>query len=242
MSKDRLWTPQFMTMGGGNFFYFLSQYLLVAAMPLYILEELHGNERDAGLAMTYFQLGTVLCRPFAGKIIDSLNKHRLLVAGSCAFLLIMTAFFFLRTLPAVFGLRFLHGAIFGVTSTAAAAVAALVLPLSRKGEGIGYFALSTNLAMVVGPLVGLLLMQYWGPSAVFFFLILGALFTLIAMICNALPSSVTRPSASFRSFSVTDLIEPRSVIPSLFGGLVFFPMAVCSPLSRFMPEALDWLL
>ena len=64
----------------------------------------------------------------------------------------------------------------GVTSTAAAAVAALVLPLSRKGEGIGYFALSTNLAMVVGPLVGLLLMQYWGPSAVFFFLILGALF------------------------------------------------------------------
>ena len=59
--------------------------------------------------------------------------------------------FFLRTLPAVFGLRFLHGAIFGVTSTAAAAVAALVLPLSRKGEGIGYFALSTNLAMVVGP-------------------------------------------------------------------------------------------
>ena len=106
-------------------------------MPLYILEELHGNERDAGLAMTYFQLGTVLCRPFAGKIIDSLNKHRLLVAGSCAFLLIMTAFFFLRTLPAVFGLRFLHGAIFGVTSTAAAAVAALVLPLSRKGEGIG---------------------------------------------------------------------------------------------------------
>jgi len=200
-------------MGGGNFFYFLSQYLLVAAMPLYILEELHGNERDAGLAMTYFQLGTVLCRPFAGKIIDSLNKHRLLVAGSCAFLLIMTAFFFLRTLPAVFGLRFLHGAIFGVTSTAAAAVAALVLPLSRKGEGIGYFALSTNLAMVVGPLVGLLLMQYWGPSAVFFFLILGALFTLI---------SVTCPSASFRSFSVTDLIEPRSVIPSLFGGLVFF--------------------
>ena len=55
-----------MTMGGGNFFYFLSQYLLVAAMPLYILKELHGNERDAGLAMTYFQLGTVLCRPFAG--------------------------------------------------------------------------------------------------------------------------------------------------------------------------------
>lgn len=84
MSKDRLWTPQFMTMGGGNFFYFLSQYLLVAAMPLYILKELHGNERDAGLAMTYFQLGTVLCRPFAGKIIDSLNKHRLLVAGSVA--------------------------------------------------------------------------------------------------------------------------------------------------------------
>ena len=87
-----------MTMGGGNFFYFLSQYLLVAAMPLYILEELHGNERDAGLAMTYFQLGTVLCRPFAGKIIDSLNKHRLLVAGSCAFLLIMTAFFLFTNL------------------------------------------------------------------------------------------------------------------------------------------------
>lgn len=161
-----------MTMGGGNFFYFLSQYLLVAAMPLYILEELHGNERDAGLAMTYFQLGTVLCRPFAGKIIDSLNKHRLLVAGSCAFLLIMTAFFFLRTLPAVFGLRFLHGAIFGVTSTGGCCRSSscpaaftqrgrhrLLCPFNQSCHGVGPLVDFSHAVL--------------GPSAVFFFLTSG---------------------------------------------------------------------
>src|SRR5690606_41862660 len=37
------------------------------------------------------------------------------------------------------------------------------LPISeqRKGEGMGYFVMSVNLGIVLGPLIGLSLMEYW---------------------------------------------------------------------------------
>ena len=52
-------------------------------------------------------------------------------------------------------LRIIHGASFGMATTATGTVAADLLPLKRKGEGIGYYALSYNTAMFLGPLLSL---------------------------------------------------------------------------------------
>ena len=48
----------------------MTQYVLVATLPIVITSELRGSDLDAGLAMTYFQIGTILCRIFAGRLID----------------------------------------------------------------------------------------------------------------------------------------------------------------------------
>ena len=157
MQREKLWTPEFLGMGGSNLFLFMSQYIMVASLPIFIMETLGGGDMEAGLAMTAFQIGAVSCRPLAGRIIDAVNKQRLMRAATIAFFLVMFAFNWLHSEQAIYALRFLHGCIFALATTAAAAMAALVLPASRKGEGIGYFALSTNLAMVVGPLIGLVL-------------------------------------------------------------------------------------
>ena len=193
MQEEKLWTPEFIGMSGSNLLLFMSQYIMVAALPIFIMETLGGGEVEAGMAMTAFQAGAVTCRPLAGKLIDAVQKQRLLLLASLAFLLIMLAFCFAHALGAIYALRLLHGCIFALATTAAAAMAALVLPPARKGEGIGYFALSTNLAMVAGPLVGLLIIGHLGSRALFLFLT-----------------------------SLTDFIEPRSLAPSLLGGLVFF--------------------
>lgn len=39
----------------------MTQYVLVAALPIILTAELGGTALDAGLAMTYFQIGTILC-------------------------------------------------------------------------------------------------------------------------------------------------------------------------------------
>ena len=223
MQEEKLWTPVFIGMSGSNLLLFMSQYIMVAALPIFIMETLGGGEVEAGMAMTAFQVGAVTCRPLAGKLIDAVQKQRLLLLASLAFLLIMLAFCFAHALGAIYALRLLHGCIFALATTAAAAMAALVLPPARKGEGIGYFALSTNLAMVAGPLVGLLIIGHLGNRALFLFLTGLAALTLLAAGARRLPRAVTAPAPQRkRGFSLTDFIEPRSLAPSLLGGLVFF--------------------
>lgn len=211
-------------MGGTNLFLFMSQYIFVSALPLVIMENLGGGEVEAGLAMTFFQAGTILCRPIAGRIIDSVNKRRLLFSVTLALILVMLGFYLLRTLDAVYGLRLVHGVIFSLSTTAAAAMAAMVLPATRKGEGIGYFALSTNLAMVVGPLVGLLLIGSLGADALFAFMIGLACVTFLMANVRRLPDAVILPqhqAKEKRSFFAS-FLEKKSLPAAGLGGLVFF--------------------
>ena len=51
MKQEKLWTPEFLSMGGSNFLLFMTQYILVAALPIFIMEQLGGGEMEAGLAM-----------------------------------------------------------------------------------------------------------------------------------------------------------------------------------------------
>ena len=210
-------------MGGTNFLVFMSQYIMVAGLPVFIMDVLGGGEMEAGLAMTFFQAGTVVCRPIAGRVIDSVNKRRLMMAATAAFLLVMAAFALLHTKEEIYGLRLLHGMIFAVATTAAAAMAAMVLPMTRKGEGIGYFALSTNLAMVVGPLIGLLLIGSFGAGAFFGFMVLVGALTMILANARRLPDAVILPAKKKRrGFHLSDFIERQALPMAALGGLVFF--------------------
>lgn len=178
---------------------------------------------EAGLAMTAFQIGAVSCRPLAGRIIDAVNKQKLMRGATAAFFLVMFAFNWFHSEQAIYALRLLHGCIFALATTAAAAMAALVLPASRKGEGIGYFALSTNLAMVVGPLIGLLIIGNLGGTALFAFMTALAILTFLTANARRLPDEVIRPAKRpKKGFHLSDFIERRSLTPALLGGMVFF--------------------
>ena len=219
---ETLWTAEFIGMSATNFFHLMAQYILIVGLPIYIMNEMKGGELEAGLAMTFFQIGTVACRPFAGRLIDRLHKGRLLFGATLAFFILMLAFCFAHTEEELYALRLLHGIEFAVGTTAAATLAALVLPASKRGTGIGYFALSTNLAMVVGPLVGLLLVHFFGTIAMFVFLTISALFTLWIANRRKLPQKIVLPAKKEAGKSRFALVERQALPASLLGGLVFF--------------------
>lgn len=217
---ETLWTAEFIGMSATNFFHLMAQYILIVGLPIYIMNEMKGGELEAGLAMTFFQIGAVSSRPFAGRLIDSLHKGRLLLGATLAFFAIMLAFCFAHTEEAIYTLRLLQGIEFALGTTAAATLAALVLPAAKKGTGIGYFALSTNLAMVVGPLTGLLIIRSFGMMALFVFLAASALFTLWLANRRKLPDEIVVPKEKKgRGFS---LVERQALPAALIGGLMFF--------------------
>ena len=213
--SETLWTREFLGLSLSNFLIYVTQYAMIAALPIIIMTEYGGGDVEAGLAMTFFQIGTVAARPWAGILIDAVNKRRLMIGITVLFFLVMTAFAFAAALSVLYGLRLLHGIIFAVSTTTAAALTALILPPARKGEGIGYFALSTNLAMVVGPMIGLLMMEHFSATVLFF-----TLSTLAAL--SILPDAVILPQRTARTISVSTFIERRAMAPALIAGILFF--------------------
>lgn len=223
MNGATLWTREFIGMGLTNFFYFMSQYIMLAALPVYIMDDLGLGQWEAGMAMTCFQIGTVCCRPLAGRIIDGVHKQRLLLVTSICLFLTMAAFLMAEQLEMVWGLRLVHGVIFALGTTASATMAALVLPPKRKGEGIGYFAVCGNMAMVVGPLIGLLVVDSFGAKVLFSFLAVLALLALVSGNGKALPQKVVLPEGKKRKgIHVSDFFEKKALPAVILGGLVFF--------------------
>ena len=223
MSSERLWSPAFINYGVSSGIFYMTQYVLVAALPIILTAELGGTALDAGLAMTYFQIGTILCRPFAGRLIDRLDKHIILLVSSALFFVIMELFNLTTSLQTIFVLRGLHGAIFALGTTVMAALAVVVLPASRKGEGINMFAVFSNIAMVLGPAVGLYALQAYGSSALYIFLTGMTALALILSNIIRLPKELAKPKQkSSKGWHISQFIEKRSLPWALMGLFIGF--------------------
>ena len=83
--------------------------------------------------------------------------------------------------------RLIHGISFGLATTATGTIAADIIPNERRGEGTGYFAMSTNLAMAFGPFIGLLITQHFSYSIIFYAASLFAAFSLVASLFMHVP-------------------------------------------------------
>ena len=220
--RQKIWTREFIGMSLSNTFIYVAQYAMIAALPIVIMTEYGSGDVEAGLAMTFFQIGTLVARPCAGILIDAVNKRRLMIAILTIFFILMCSFAFAATLSALYGLRLVHGVVFAVATTTAAALAALILPPARKGEGIGYFALSTNLAMVAGPMIGLLILEYFTPTVLFAALSVLASISIAAGGAHRLPNEIILPAKTQRALSVSTFIERRALAPALIAGILFF--------------------
>ena len=223
MDSNRLWSPAFTNYGISSGILYMTQYVLVAALPIVITSELAGSDLDAGLAMTYFQIGTILCRIFAGRLIDGFNKRIVLLISTALFFIIMGLFNFTTSLEAVFVLRGLHGVVFALGTTVMATLAVLVLPPNRKGEGVNMFAIFSNIAMVLGPAIGLYALSSYGSMALYIFL---TVMTGLAMVLsNIIPLSkelVLPKQSKYKGWHISQFIENKSLPWALMGLFIGF--------------------
>lgn len=160
MNKPRLWTKDFLIVSAANFFLYFTFYLLMVSITIFATDEFHAPPSTAGLASGIFVLGALVARLFAGRSIDLVGRKKMLYIGFTFFLLTTLLYFAVNSLSFLLLNRFLNGAGFGITSTATGTIVASVIPHERRGEGIGYYALSVTLAAAVGPFLGMFLVQH----------------------------------------------------------------------------------
>ena len=142
-----------------NFLLFISFYTLMVTLAVYSIDKFHASQSEAGLASSIFVLGAVLVRPIAGKMIDQIGKKRLLIIGIGSFLIMMLLYFPINSLSLLFLIRFIHGFSFGIATTATGTIAADIIPFETWRRN-GLFFYKYELAMAVGPFLGLIITQY----------------------------------------------------------------------------------
>lgn len=230
MTKAKLWTKDFIGISLSNFFLFCTFYFLLVTMPVFAIGKFHSSTSQAGLMTTIFLLSAIVTRPFAGKWIEKAGYHKPLLTALVIFLFSSLLYFVPKTLTGFLMLRFLHGIGFGMATTATGAIVAGIIPVSRRGEGMGYFVMSMNLAMVLGPFIGLTSIQQWGANSLFFISTACALAAFVTGFIIKAPKSEHKQALPVRKpFSFMSLIEASAVPISVAGG--FFAIIYSSLLS-----------
>ena len=166
-TKPALWTRNFTTCAAANFLLFFSFYQLLPILPMFIIDKFQTDNATAGIIISLYTIGALACRPFAGFLVDTLSRKPLYFWTFFAFTLCFIGYKTLGLIPLLALLRFMHGLCFGISTTASNTVAIDALPSSRRGEGIGYFGISVNLAFATGPMTGMFLYEAFGDNIVF---------------------------------------------------------------------------
>lgn len=221
MNKPKLWTKDFINISLSNFFLFLTFYILLVTLPIYALQEFDSNASQAGLMTTVFLLSAIISRPLAGQWLERGSNKKVLVTALIIFAAASLLYFFPNTVAGFLIIRLLHGVGFGMATTAVGAIVADLIPSSRRGEGMGYFVMSSNMAMVLGPFVGLTAIQQWGANTLFILSVIVAIGALITGLTVKLSKpEETKKQVILPAFSLKNFIEPSAVSIAIVGSFL----------------------
>jgi MFS family permease len=154
-----LLTPVFFAMCGFSLTVFLSVFLLLPTAPFRILD-LGGGKAAAGLFLGFLTYASAFSAPLTGAVADRMGKRRVLVVSSLAIAGFSVAYALSRTYTLPLALALVHGVFWSALLSASAAYMTDLIPESRRAEGIGYWGLSSIVAIAVAPTLAFWIYHY----------------------------------------------------------------------------------
>ena len=235
VNAQQLWNKSFILCLANNLFLFVFYFAQTTILPIYIVNELHGTLAQAGLAMTLFMASSIAVRPFSGLIIEKFGRKKTLYVSEALFCLFSFAYLFADNLSFLLVIRFLHGIWFSILTTVTVPIANDFIPAQRKGEGMGYFVMSINLGIVLGPLLGLTLIQPLSYTMVA--AILAGIICIGFIFCFMIPiQTEAKPvlTKGKQRLSMQDFVEKKALPVSIMAMIISFSYAsIMSFISTF---------
>lgn len=218
--EAKIWTKSFIRISITQFLIFIAFYTLLTTLPIFVIHELGRTEAEGGLVVTAMLLAAILIRPFSATFLQKIGKRKGLILSVAMYVATTFLYLAIDAFIPLLVLRFLHGISFGIVTTATGAIAADIIPPSRRGAGLGYFAMSMNLALVVGPFIGLTLLQYVNFQTLFLILSILMVIAIINVVMVKVSDDQTIAlEKTKKQWSMHDFIElkalPIAVISSL---------------------------
>ncbi|WP_010648514.1 MFS transporter [Oceanobacillus massiliensis] len=233
-NQDKIWTREFLFICFANFFVFLGFQMTLPTIPLFV-KELGGSDQMVGMIVGIFTFSTLLMRPTAGHALESKGRGFVYMIGLTIFVLSVGAYAFTASIFLLIIIRMVQGVGWGFSTTAGGTIATDLIPPKRRGEGMGYFGLSGNLALAFGPSLGLTLTGIISFRDLF---LICAAFGFIAFLFSTkIRYKEVDQSAHKTSTVKFDIFEKTALQPSI---LLFFITVAFGGIATFLPlHAID---
>ncbi|GIP06515.1 MFS transporter [Paenibacillus lautus] len=222
---ERLWTKPFIQMTVGMLFLFTGFYLLLPTLPLYI-KHLGGSETQVGLAAGAFTLTAVVFRPMVGGLVDRYGRRAFYVWGLIFFVLSMYLYDWVGSILLLLALRILHGASWAFSTTSIGTVITDLIPISRRGEGMGWYGMAMTVAMAIGPMLGTYIVSGYSFRTLFL------VATGLSLIAFILAYMTRAPYQAKPSAGRIQLVE-KSILPVT--AAIFFLAVAYGGITTFLP-------
>ncbi|WP_306433939.1 MULTISPECIES: MFS transporter [Paenibacillus] len=114
------------------------------------------------LVTSVFAASAIATRFITAALMRRMKRSVILYIGLAAAAVTTALYVAADSVGSLLLMRVGYGIGFGMGSTIIPTMVSQIIPLPRMGEGIGYFGLSTSLAMSIGPMIGLNVMKQAG--------------------------------------------------------------------------------
>ncbi|KQO18510.1 MFS transporter [Paenibacillus sp. Leaf72] len=225
--REALWSKNFILLMGSNLLLFMALEMLLPTLPVFAAEQ-GGSQTQIGLIMGLFTFTAVISRLGTGYGIKRLGQKKLLLLGVAISLIALTGYYLAATLAVLLVLRVVHGVGFGIATTLFGTAASDLVPASRRGEGMGFFATGNSISFALGPFFGIWIMTEYGFKALF---LIGAVVMLLSLISTCFvrfprvekkAPAAAAPVAETGSW-MDSVVERKAFMPSLLGLLIGIP-------------------
>ena len=157
MGKERLITRSYCCILAANFLLFFGFWLLMPVLPFYLSEVFEADKTAIGMVLSCYTVAALCIRPFSGYLLDTFARKPLYLLAYSIFTALFGGYMLAGTLTLFILMRIIHGFSFGMVTVSGNTIVIDIMPSARRGEGLGYYGLTNNMAMSIGPMTGLFL-------------------------------------------------------------------------------------
>ena len=207
--KDRLVTPGYCFILAANFLLYFGFLLLIPVLPFYLSEIFNAGNSTIGIILSCYTVAALCIRPFSGYFLDSFARKPLYLLAYFIFMTMFAGYIIAGSLVLFILFRIIHGVSFGMVTVGGNTVVIDIMPSSRRGEGLGYYGLSNNIAMAVGPMSGLFLHDAGMSYTTIFCCSLGS--CIAGFICASLVKTPYKPPVKREPISLDRFILLKGI-------------------------------
>ena len=207
--KDRLVTPSYCFILAANFLLYFGFWLLIPVLPFYLSEVFSAGNSTIGIILSCYTVAALCIRPFSGYFLDSFARKPLYLMAYFIFMTMFAGYIIAGSLTLFILFRIIQGVSFGMVTVGGNTVVIDIMPSSRRGEGLGYYGLSNNIAMAVGPMSGLFLHDAGMSFTTIFCCSLGS--CIAGFVCASLVKTPYKPPVKIEPISLDRFILLKGI-------------------------------